>query len=399
MDKLILKPGREKSLLRKHPWVFSGAIAEYQGDETSIRPGATVEIIAHNRRFIGWGAYSPHSQIRARVWSWEENEIINREFFVSRIKRSCELRVAMNIPDTTNAYRLVHGESDELPGIIIDQYNRTLVLQLLSAGAEYWRETLINVLPELTGCSTIFERSDQEVRYLEGLDENVGVLWGDDVPELIEINELSKRYLVDIRNGQKTGFYLDQRDNRAAVADLAVQKKVLDCFSYTGGFMVSALAGGANELTAVESSHSAMALAQQNISLNGYNTDTIIWIEGDIFKVLRNLRDRNEKFDLIILDPPKFAQTAAQAERAAHGYKDINLLAFKILNPGGFLVTFSCSGGVTEDLFQKIVAGAALDAGVDARIVKYLRQDADHPVALNFPEGAYLKGFVVNMSR
>jgi 23S rRNA (cytosine1962-C5)-methyltransferase len=397
MENLILKPGREKALHRKHPWVFSGAVEEYTGGETAIDQGATVKIVARDHKFLGWGAYSPHSQIRARVWSWEENEIIDQDFFVRRLKRAHELRVAMNIPDIADAYRLVHGESDELPGIIIDQYNRTLVLQLLSAGAEYWRETIINVLPGLTGCSTIFERSDQEVRNLEGLDERVGVLWGEEVPELIEINELGKRFLVDIRDGQKTGFYLDQRDNRAVVSRYATGKEVLDCFSYTGGFLVSALKGGAQKLTSIESSHDAMVLARRNISLNGYDPDEISWIEGDVFKVLRTLRDKNAKYDLIILDPPKFAQTAAQAERAAHGYKDINLLAFKLLNPGGFLVTFSCSGGVTEDLFQKIVAGAALDAGVDARIVQRLHQAPDHPVALNFPEGAYLKGFVIKL--
>ena len=300
--------------------------------------------------------------------------------------------------DRIEALRLVHGESDGLPGLILDRYGGTLVMQCLSSGIEYWQEPLADLLLELTGAKRIYERSDVEVRKLEGLPERKGAMRGGLPPERILIHENDLQFEVDVYGGHKTGFYLDQRLNRAAVGSLAHGCRVLDCFAYTGGFALSALAGGAASVLAVDASTEALELARRNLALNGLPEDKIDWQVGDVFQVLRGLRDRGQSFDLIVLDPPKFAATASQAGRAARGYKDINLLAFKLLRPGGLLATFSCSGGVSAELFQKIVAGAALDAGVEARILQRLHQSPDHPVALNFPEGAYLKGFIIRVA-
>jgi 23S rRNA (cytosine1962-C5)-methyltransferase len=291
----------------------------------------------------------------------------------------------------------VHGESDALPGLIADRYADVLVLQFLSSGVEHWRGLLIDLLVELSGVRNVYERSDVDVRRLEGLPERSGPLRGTP-PERVQIQEAGLNFQVDLVRGHKTGFYLDQRWNRGRVRQLARGKQVLDCFCYTGGFSLNALKGGARDVLAVDSSTDALAQARENLALNRLPADGVEWLEGDVFKVLRSLRDQARQFDLIVLDPPKFAPTAAQADRAARGYKDINLLAFKLLRPGGVLASFSCSGGVDASLFRKIVAGAALDAGVEAQILERLSQDIDHPVGLNFPEGEYLKGLVVRVS-
>jgi 23S rRNA (cytosine1962-C5)-methyltransferase len=293
----------------------------------------------------------------------------------------------------SNAYRLVYAESDGLPGLIVDRYGDMLVLQSLTAGCERWKEPLADILLEETGLSAIYERSDADVRALEGLPERTGLLRGNP-PEKTVITEYGLRFTVDLCTGHKTGFYLDQRQNRLRVRALAQGRDVLDCFCYTGGFTVNALAGGARSVVAVDSSALALALGRENLSINGLKAEAVEWRAEDVFQDLRKFRDEGRSFDMIILDPPKFAPTAAQAEKASRGYKDINLLAFKLLRPGGLLVTFSCSGGIEAALFQKIVASAALDAGVEAQIVEHLSQGPDHPVALNFPEGAYLKGLV-----
>jgi len=386
MPVIYLKPGREKSVLRRHPWIFSGAVGRVDG---SPGDGETVKMVNSQGQFLGWGAFSSKSQISVRIWSWDEEENIAGDFFRRRLQQAIAGR-QMN-----NALRLVHAESDGLPGLVVDRYNELLVVQYLSSGPERWRETLADLLVEITGIGQVFERSDVDVRALEGLPSRIGPVRGPEPPERITIRENGLDFWVDVRKGHKTGFYLDQRANRARLRQLAVGRDVLDCFCYTGGFTVHAMAGGANSVQAVDGSGDALALARENLALNRLPSEEVEWVEGDVFQTLRGLRDRDRHFDLIILDPPKFAPTAAQAERAARGYKDINLLAFKLLRPGGLLVTFSCSGGISEDLFQKIVAGAALDAGVEAQIIERLHQDADHPVALNFPEGAYLKGFVI----
>jgi 23S rRNA (cytosine1962-C5)-methyltransferase len=294
----------------------------------------------------------------------------------------------------SNAYRLIYAESDALPGLIVDRYGDVLVLQSLTAGSEFWKETLAEILLEETGLNTIFERSDADVRELEGLQPMVRTMRGSSLQSPITITELSLKFKVNLSSGHKTGFYLDQRQNRLRVRELAQGRDVLDCFCYTGGFTVNALAGGAKSVVAVDSSAEALSLGRENAQLNGIKAESVEWCEGDVFQVLRRFRDEGRSFDMLILDPPKFAPTAAQAEKASRGYKDINLLALKLLRPDGILVTFSCSGGIDAGLFQKIVASAALDAGVEAQIVEHLSQAADHPVALNFPEGTYLKGLV-----
>ncbi|NLG73687.1 MAG: methyltransferase domain-containing protein [Chloroflexi bacterium] len=395
MAVMRIRPGREKSLLRRHPWVFSGAVAKVCGDPQA---GETVRIEASDGSFLAWGAYSPHSQIQARVWTWDEGEKVDAGFFRRRLCAALALRQALIPAGETSAERLVHGESDGLPGLVVDRYGDTLVAQFLSSGSEYWRSTLADLLVELSAAERLFERSDVDVRRLEGLPERVCPVRGDEPPDPLEIVENGLRFQVGVRGGHKTGCYLDQRRNRKRVRELAQGREVLDCFCYTGGFSTYALAGGATAVIAVDSSADALAAARANIELNGFPVDKVTFVEADVFKYLRTLRDQGRSFDMIILDPPKFAQTAAQAQRAARGYKDINLLALKLLRPGGMLVTFSCSGGVTADLFQKIVAGAALDSGREALIVEHLQQGPDHPVALNFPEGAYLKGLVVRVS-
>jgi 23S rRNA (cytosine1962-C5)-methyltransferase len=387
---LILKPERDKSLLRRHPWVFSGAVARVEGDP---QPGHTVDILTDKRHFLARGAYSPVSQIRARVWTFDPSEKVDSGYFQYRIGVASASRSALGIERSTDALRLIHGESDGLPGLIVDRYGSYLVAQFLTAGADYWRETLADAIAEQTGFKDIFERSDADVRELEGLQPRVGILRGNPDEKVI-ISEHGLRFSVDIAGGHKTGFYLDQRHNRQRVRTLAKDRDVLDCFCYTGGFSINALAGGARSVLSVDSSSSAVVLLRENVILNALPSDRLETLEADVFQALRKFRDEGRSFDLIVLDPPKFAPTAAQAEKAARGYKDINLLAFKLLRPGGILVTFSCSGGVDAALFQKIVAGAALDAGAEASIVETLSQDGDHPVALNFPEAAYLKGLI-----
>lgn len=394
---VILKQGREKSLLRRHPWIFSGAI--HHADEPAVASGATVDLLAFDKHFLARASYSPHSQIRARVWTFDD-EPVDKEFFRKRIRSAIAARSPLlsgeGLEVRSSAYRLIYAESDYLPGLIVDRYNDMLVMQCLTAGAEYWKDTFADLLIEETGLSTIYERSDADVRELEGLEPKVGLLRVSILHDPLTITENTLQFKVNIASGHKTGFYLDQRKNRLRVRELAKDKEVLDCFCYTGGFTVNALAGGAKSVLSVDSSVDALTLCKENIALNNLDVTRQTSLEGDVFQLLRKFRDENRSFDMIILDPPKFAPTAAHAAfgKASRGYKDINLLAFKLLRAGGILVTFSCSGGIDAGLFQKIVAGSALDAGVDAQIVEHLSQGADHPVSLHFPEGAYLKGLV-----
>jgi 23S rRNA (cytosine1962-C5)-methyltransferase len=390
MPAIILKPGREKSLLRRHPWIFSGAIQHVEDDPIS---GGTINLLSSNQHFLARASYSPNSQIRARVWTFED-EPVDREFFRRQIQKAIDTRYSLFDFHDADSLRLIYAESDGIPGLIVDRYRDVLVLQSLTTGAEFWKETLADLLLEETGLSAIYERSDADVRELEGLESKVGLLRGNLSSFVFPITEQNLKFNVNLQSGHKTGFYLDQRANRRRVRELAKDKDVLDCFCYTGGFTINALAGGARSVFSIDSSADALALARENIALNDLPEERTNFLEGDVFQLLRKFRDENRSFDMIILDPPKFAPTAAQAERAARGYKDINLLAFKLLRPAGVLVTFSCSGGINAGLFQKIIAGAALDAGVDAQIVEHLSQNIDHPVSLYFPEGAYLKGLV-----
>jgi len=395
MSTVWLKPGRETAVSKGHPWIFSGAIERIEPTTQDIPPGETVDVLDWEGNFLMRGAYSPSSQIRIRKWTTNPDETIDRDFFSRKLQRALQLRIDLSQLLMTNAMRLVHAESDGLPGLIVDRYGDTLVLQCLTAGIERWRSTIFELLVELTECARIYERSDADVRKLEGLGERVGRIYGDEPPELILIEDKGVKFAVDVRRGQKTGFYLDQRANRHFVSEITKNKKVLDCFSYTGGFTIFSLLGGAEEVIAIDSSSSALELARRNLALNSFDGKKVKLIVGDVFRLLREYRDRGEEFDVIILDPPKFAPTIAQAQRATRAYKDINLLAFKLLRADGLLITFSCSGGIREELFQKVVAGAAEDAAVEGRILSRLHQSADHPVALNFPEGAYVKGFLI----
>jgi 23S rRNA (cytosine1962-C5)-methyltransferase len=392
MSGLVLKKGREKSLRRRHPWIFSGAIDKVVGKPG---PGDTVSIKDASGKLHGKAAYSAKSQIRARVWTFDAEEEVDAGFFRARLQRALALREALPARRHTNALRLVHGESDGLPGLVVDRYADVLVAQFLAAGVERWRDPILDALSELSAAEAIFERSDAEVRKLEALPARVGFARGNRNASRCPIVEYGLNFRVDVEQGQKTGFFLDQRENRQRVRELAAGREVLDGFCYTGGFSIAALAGGARRVTAIESSAPALEVARDNLSANPLDGGKIDFVHGDIFKELRALRDRGASFQMVVLDPPKFAPTAAQARNAARAYKDINLLAFKLLAPGGLLATFSCSGGVSAELFQSIVAGAALDAGADAKIIERFSAAADHPVALDFPEGEYLKGLLL----
>ena len=389
---LVLKKGRERSLKRRHPWIFSGAVERVVGKPGS---GDTVEIRDSSGQPLALAAYSEKSQIRARAWTFDCEHSVDAAFFRLRLTKALALREGLEAAKHTNAMRLVHGESDGLPGLIVDRYADVLVAQFLAAGVERWREPILDALAELTGCEAIFERSDAEVRGLEDLPPRVGFARGNRAASRCPIVEHGLNFRVDVEQGQKTGFFLDQRENRQRVRALAEGREVLDGFCYTGGFSIAALAGGAARVTAVESSAAALEVARDNLAANVLDASRLEFVQADVFSRLRLLRDKGAKFNLIILDPPKFAPTAAQAKNAARAYKDINLLALKLLSPGGLLATFSCSGGVSADLFQSIVAGAALDAGVEAKIIERFGAAADHPVALEFPEGDYLKGLLV----
>lgn len=390
MKFITLKPGREKSLKRGHPWIFSGAVTALPD---AIERGETVEVRASSGEFLALAACNPQSQIVARVWDWHARDI-GAMFFRDRVARAVALR--RRVLPGCEALRLVHAESDGLPGVMIDRYGDVVVVQLSSAGAMRWRDAIVDAVDFVVKPKTIFERSDADVLALEGLPPRIGVLRGEPPPADMTVIDSGAKFGIDVPHGHKTGFYLDQRDNRMRLRGLAAGCEVLDCFAYSGGFTVNALLGGAAHVTAVDSAGPALELLQRNSALN--NLPAPECIEGDVFLVLRRMRDEARSFDLIVLDPPKFAPTAAHAEKAARAYKDINLLGFKLLKPGGLLFTFSCSGGVSRELFQKVVAGAAQDAGVDAQIVGHMSAGADHPIALNFPEGEYLKGLICRVA-
>ncbi len=390
-SRVTLKPGRDKSLRQRHPWIFSGSIDRVEGTPGT---GATVAVRSADGAFLATAAWSPESQIRARVWSFDERDVIDAAFVDKRVHFAVRSRDPL-LDARHSGCRLVHGESDGLPGLIADRYGDVLVVQFLAAGADAWRDTLVASLQKATGCSTVFERSDAEVRTLEGLAPRAGLVAGT-LPENIALVEDALTYRVDVAHGQKTGFYLDQRDNRRRIRELARDRDVLNCFCYTGGFSIAALAGGARSVLSIDSSAEALALAALHVSDNGLDAARTEWREADVFSELRKLRDGARNFDLIVLDPPKFAPTAHHVEKATRAYKDVNLLALKLLRPGGLLASFSCSGGVSADLFQKVVAGAGLDARADAAIVGRFGPSADHPVALDFPEGDYLKGLLVH---
>ena len=390
MKVVRLREGKERSLLRRHPWVFEGSIASGRAD-----PGETVRVQAADGAFLAWAAYSPGSAIRLRAWSFDEAERIDAAFFERRIARALALRARLAV--ASDGVRVVHGEADSLPGLIVDRYADTLVAQFLSAGAERWKPVIADALCRSSGLARLYERSDASVRGLEGLAARTGWLHGDGTTE-VTIHEHDWQFTVDIAHGHKTGFYLDQRDNRLRFAEAVRHfglRRVLNCFCYTGGFSVAALAGGAERVLSVDSSAPALARAEAHVRANGHPAARHATLDADVNATLREQIDQGASFDAIVLDPPKFAPTAGHAERAARAYKDINRLALKLLAPGGVLFTFSCSGGIGIELFHKIVAGAGIDAGVDAVILHRLEEGPDHPTTLLFPEGQYLKGFAL----
>lgn len=395
MSKLILKSGREKSLRRRHPWIFTGAVRSVEGHP---KLGETVDVTTADGKWLARAAYSPHSQIAARVWTFDAHEAVDDAFFRRRVETCLAVRQALEPDVPAGACRLVNAESDGLPGVVVDRYGDWLSGQFMAAGAELWKQSVARALMDLTGCTGFWERSDGDIRTKEGLMPHAGLLLGDEPPDLVEVEEPPVRMLVDIRGGHKTGHYLDQRDNRRAVGALSRGRDVLNCFCYTGGFGIAALLGGAARCTQVDVSGPALALARRNAELNGLGQAAVEYLEEDVFQALRRLRDQGRTFDAVILDPPKFAESRAALDQACRGYKDINLQGLKLLAPGGLLFTFSCSGLMDEGLFQKVVAGAALDAGRDARILRRFSQAPDHPVALPFPEGQYLNGLLVQVA-
>ena len=392
LSRLVLKAGRDKSVRHRHPWVFSGAIDRIEGEP---KPGETVSVVARDGAFLAWAAFSGDSQISARAWSFDPRDTIDEAFMGARLEAAIARRA--DVRARSDAMRLVHGESDGLPGLVVDRYADTLVVQILSAGAERWRPVWGPLLTRLTGAKNVYERSDVEVRTLEGLVPRSGALVGA-VKEPVRISEEGIAYEVDVIHGQKTGFYLDQRENRALAGALAADAEVLNAFCYTGGFTLAALKGGAARVTSIDTSEEALAFGRRNVELNGFDAARAEWLAADVFAQLRKLRDQGRKFGLIVLDPPKFAPTEKHVPNAARAYKDINLWAMKLLAPGGHLLTFSCSGAVSADLFQKIVAGAAADARVDLQIRRHLGAAIDHPISIHFPEGEYLKGLWLQAS-
>ena len=386
---LRLKPDRDSSVRAHHPWVFSGALLDVP---KTCELGETVILANASGSPLAVGAVSPKSQITVRVWSFSPDTIIDAAFFQKRIGAALARRGAASSADV--ARRLVGAESDQLPGLLVDQYGEYLVCQFLSAGAERWRNEIVAALAEHAVPKGIWERSDVDVRQKEGLEPRTGLLWGESPPERVTVQVGGLRFSADLRTGHKTGLYLDQSENMAVISEFSVGREVLNGFSYTGAFVMAALRGGATKVTSIESSQNAVDQMERHLELNQFDPAMVDWMCGDVFALLRTFRDSRRSFDMIVLDPPKFVVNASQLIKGGRGYKDINLLAFKLLRPGGVLITFSCSGHVTPELFQKFIADAALDSGRNVQIIRWLSQAADHPVGASFPEGRYLKGLV-----
>lgn len=390
---VTIKAGREKPIIQHHPWVFSGAIQTLPADAPN---GAVVDVADGNGRWLARGLLNRISQIQVRLLTWRQDEMIDDAFWHRRLAASIARRASLIQRDTT-AYRVVNGESDYLPGLIVDRYGDVLVAQIGILGMDQRKARLAEMLLDLAGAQSVIERSDTTARKLEGLSDATGLLAGSAPPNEVEILEHGLRFVVELSGGQKTGFYADQRANRRAVAAYCSGATVLNGFSYTGAFAIHALAAGASHVTNIDSSIDALELGETNLRLNHFDPDHVTEnIGGDIFEILRDWREdeNSPRFDVVILDPPKFAHSKPQVERALRGYKELNMLGMHFVKPGGILATFSCSGLVSADLFQKVVFGASVDVGRDVQIVEWRRQDADHPVAITFPEGEYLKGLI-----
>lgn len=400
MIDLILKKGKERSLLRRHPWVYDTAVQKLSGKPAN---GETVCVRNADKRFLAWAAYSGASTLRARCWSFDENEMINRDWIAAKIEKALAARA--HLFERTSAVRVIFGEADQLPGLVVDRYGDWFVTQFQAAGVEAWREDIADILMQQPGIKGIFDRSDAATRHREGLTERVETLRGQEPPQEIEVIEDGVRYGVDVRKGHKTGFYIDQRESRLLAQRLAAEFKrrhsrgmrALNCFCYTGGFSLALLAGGAAEVVSVDSSEEALAMAARNAARNGFNDERAQWVQADVFEYLRRAREAGETFDLVILDPPKFASSHRHIDRAARAYKDINLNGLRLVAPGGDLLTFSCSGAMDVDLFQKVIAGAVIDSKREAWMVARLGAGCDHPLMMTCPEGEYLKGLQLTL--
>ncbi|GAA0286624.1 class I SAM-dependent methyltransferase [Psychrosphaera haliotis] len=390
MPAIIIRNERVKAVTRKHPWIFSKGVKKVVDNP---KLGETIDIKDEDGNWLATGSYSPHSQIRARIWSFNEGDTIDHDFFVARIERAKAIRADIIEKGQLTGYRLLAAENDGLPGVTVDVFDTTIVIQLVSAGAEFQRDNIISALKQVFPDFTIYERSDADVRGKEGIKKTRGLIHGE-LPEDVIISENGIKAYVDVEQGHKTGFYLDQRDNRALLETYVKDKSVLNCFSYTGTFGLYALRGGATSVTQVDLSAEALAIAERNVELNGFDNSKVEYVRHDVFKLLRKYKEDGKKFDVIVMDPPKFAESKAQLTGACRGYKDINRIAMELLNPGGHLLTFSCSGLMETNLFQKVVADAALDANRDVFFKEKLNQAHDHIIASTYPEGFYLKGFV-----
>jgi len=387
--RVVLRAGKERSLIHRHPWIYPGSIARVEGQPGT---GDLVRVESSDGTVLGWGAFSPSSTLRVRMWSFAENEYPDDDWLHDRLAQAVARRAGLAV--RSNALRLVFGEADRLPGLIVDRYDTQLVVQCLAAGVEARRAAILDILPRVTGCSAIYERSDAASRRREGLESREGSVAGSAPAGPIDVHEDGVRYQVDVVQGHKTGFYIDQRDNRRRLASLAQGRSLLNCFCYTGGFTLAALKAGAREAWSIDSSAEALARARAQQALNAIDQPSH-WIEQDVFEALKAMLHEGRRFDLIVLDPPKFAPSAQHVDRAARAYKQLNLHALRLLEPGGHLLTFSCSGAIDVDLFQKIVAGAVFDAKVNAQMIQRLQAGEDHPVLLTHPEGEYLKGLLV----
>ncbi len=394
MVEIKLKKGKEKAVLQRHPWVFSGAVDKLKGKPEN---GDVVKVLSANNDFLAYGYFNDQSRVAVRLLSWDESELINDEWYAQKIKRAIQSRTHLLSNTDTNAYRLIFSEADFLPGLIVDQYADFLSVQILSTGIEKAKPVIIDVLVKLLKPKGIFDRSDATARTHEGITAENGLLWGETPPAFIAVKENGITYHINIAEGQKSGFYCDQRDNRQLLAAYADGKTVLDCFSYSGGFSLNALKNGATEVTSVDSSALAIETLKQNIDLNQFDGKSHVAIQSDVNKQLRAFKEEGKKFDIVVLDPPKYAPSRSALDRAARAYKDLNRLGLLLLESGGLLATFSCSGAVDIETFKQIIAWAALDAGKEVQVIKQFSQPEDHPVRLSFPEGEYLKGLLVRV--
>ena len=386
----ILQKGKERPVKNRHPWIFSGAIDRI---DEGFEAGDLVRVLSAKEEFLGVGYLNPESQIVVRMLAFED-VAIDEAFFDEKISQAIEMRKRF-MPPFTNAYRLIHSEGDFLSGLVVDVYGDFLVVEFNTAGIDAWKPVVVKCLQKYFPSHSIFERSDSDLRKWEGLKRSVGVLSGKEPPEAIEIREHGLLFGVDVKGGQKTGFFLDQRESRAVVRDLSAGKRVLNCFAYTGGFSVYAAKGGAKEVVSVESSEPAVVMGRKNFERNRLGAEQSVWAQQDVFDYLRATK---KEFDMIILDPPAFCKSKSQVQHAARGYKDINLQALKQLPKGGLLFTFSCSSYITPDLFQKIIFGAASDVKRDVRILKKTSHAFDHPINIYHPEGEYLKGLLCEVN-